>query len=128
MSKLGLAFSLIISVAYSVSACAQAEFDNKDKVRFAAEYQLEQGKSNGVLMLTIEIDDGHHIYGLPNEKLDSKKAPTSSIEVPESKHFRVDAEFVPDKKPIVIKHDPNLKTRIEKHKGTVIFWAPITVR
>lgn len=92
--------------------------------KLTTEIHLEKGTNQGYLVVQVDLSEGHHIYSLSPE---GSPAPTKLAVLP-SNDLRVISKFASDKAPTVIEMDPVFERRIEKHKGSVKFFAPIKVR
>jgi DsbC/DsbD-like thiol-disulfide interchange protein len=100
----------------------QSEIEKpKDPWQMTGRIHIEQGTSQGYLVLQVDLADNHYIYSVAPKQ---SPAPTQ-LKVAPSSSFRMLANFSPDTAPIVIEKDPVFEQRIEKHKGTVQFFAPI---
>lgn len=119
-AKLLLALS---SMLLGGSLLAQSD-KLEDRIRFAAEYQLEEGTTSGVILVSVNITEDNYIYSLSPQK---GGPPPSKISVSKSDHFQLSGSFTPDKAPTVVELDPSQQTRLEKHYGQVIFWVPIEI-
>jgi len=94
-----------------------------DPWRMTARVHLEKGSTNGYLVLQVDLAAGHYIYAVTPK---GSPAPTK-IQVTKTAEYRLLGQFGPDQQPIVIEKDPLFEQRVEKHKGTVQFFAPIEV-
>lgn len=115
-----LTWFLILPLATSSWAQSQLQED-EEPIKFSAEYQIEEGSTRGVILLSVNIQEDHYIYSLSEIE---NGPPPSKIGVEQSAAFKLTDKFLPDSKPIVIEHDPVYECRIEKHKGKVVFWVP----
>ena len=82
---------------------------------------VQQGTGDAYLVFQIDLAKGHYIYSVTP---DGSPAPTQ-ITATASPDFQLVDTFSPDVAPIVIENDPVFQRRVEKHKGTVQFFAPI---
>ena len=111
--------------SFSVTAnplVAQTSQSNQE-LKMSARYHVETGKDTGFLIVKLQIPKGSHIYSLTQKKPLSP----SKVSVKNSKQLVAGKTFKPDRKPKVIDNDPIFKMRVEKHSGTVQFFAPIRV-
>ena len=116
LSIAGCLATLGLGVAVTAT-CAQ------ERVKFVGEYKLIRGTDQGRLILRAKIVDGHHIYAVTQKG----SPPPTKIEIKDSKQFRLDGTFRPDKKPVVVEHDPLFDNRVEKHYGSIEFSVPIQI-
>ncbi len=112
-------FYLVIGLSANSLLGQQQKLE--DQIRFSAEFQIEKGTDQGVILLTAEIVKGNYIYAL---KQPGKVISPSKITVAKSDSFSVEG-FLPDSDPILVKNDPVFRADIAKHKGKIVFWAPI---
>jgi DsbC/DsbD-like thiol-disulfide interchange protein len=84
---------------------------------------LAQGTSEGYLVVQVKLKKGCHIYSLAQ----SGAVPPTKLTVTPSKLFRLTGKFTPDSPAKVNPKDPNFGQRIEKHEGTIQFFAPLQV-
>ena len=82
---------------------------------------FDDGSNKGYLVVKVDIAQGSHIYSMKQKK---PLKPTE-IKVATTNSFRMLGSFAADKPAKVIEHDPIFEQRIEKHEGTVQFYAPI---
>ena len=92
--------------------------------QFTGRVHLEQGSTKGYIVLQLDLAENHYIYSITPGQSPSP----SKILIAESPDFRLLENFSSDRPPMVIEKDPVFEMRIEKHKGTVQFFAPIEVR
>jgi hypothetical protein len=89
-----------------------------------ARYHLEQGTSQGYLILSVDLVPGAYIHSLT---LTEELGP-SKITVAKSEDYRIGEKFHPDREPTIIEHDPIFERRMEKHLGQVQFFVPLEIR
>ena len=88
--------------------------------QFEGRLHLQQGSTEGYIVLQIDLAPGHYIYSVSPE---GSPAPTK-IEVVPSPSVKVAQKFSPDQPPTVIENDPVFQRRIEKHTNRVQFFVP----
>jgi thiol:disulfide interchange protein len=86
-------------------------------------FHLQKGSDKGYLVLRVELDPDFYIYSLTQT---GEISPTQ-IKVAPSRQFRLTGKFNPDRPATIIEKDPIFNHRIEKHKGSIQFFAPIQV-
>ncbi len=113
-SFLGLACGLVLN-SPAVGQLAENE------PRLAARYHVESGTNRGYLIVKAEMPAGSYIYGIyqPDE------SPCSTIEIAQSKQFKVLDKFKADKQAKVIAKDPVFESKLEKYYDVVQFYVPI---
>lgn len=82
---------------------------------------LEKNSDKGYLVVQVKLKKGSHIYSLTQ----AGNIPPTKLTLGTSKLLRQTGAFTPDSPAKVIPKDPNFGQRIEKHAGTVQFFAPI---
>lgn len=129
MRNCSFCFALVLLVSWVSSSVVNAQLNggnlqaaNKPPLKMSARYHIESGSTSGFLIVKIEIPKGSYIYGLTQ----TKPLLPSKLTLKQNSRIQVKA-FSPDQKPKVIENDPIFKTRLEKHMGTVQFFAPIQV-
>ena len=88
--------------------------------KFEGRLHLQEGSTEGYIVLQIDLAPGHYIYSVSPE---GSPAPTK-IEVVPSASVQVAQGFSPDQPPTVIENDPVFQRRIEKHTNRVQFFVP----
>ena len=87
--------------------------------KFEGRLHLQEGSTEGYIVLQIDLAPGHYIYSVSPE---GSPAPTK-IEVVPSASVQVAQGFSPDQPPTVIENDPVFQRRIEKHTNRVQFFV-----
>ncbi len=88
-----------------------------------ARYHLQQGNTEGYLVLQFDLPKGNYVYSLTQGGTLSP----SKISVTPMAGLKLKGKFNADKPPTIIAKDPVFQERLEKHKGTVQFFVPIEV-
>ena len=88
--------------------------------KFEGRLHLQEGSTEGYIVLQIDLAPGHYIYSVSPE---GSPAPTK-IEIVPSASVQVAQGFAPDQPPTVIENDPVFQRRIEKHTNRVQFFVP----
>ena len=88
--------------------------------KFEGRLHLQEGSTEGYIVLQIDLAPGHYIYSVSPE---GSPAPTK-IEIVPSASVQVAQGFSPDQPPTVIENDPVFQRRIEKHTDRVQFFVP----
>ena len=88
--------------------------------KFEGRLHLQEGSTEGYIVLQIDLAPGHYIYSVSPE---GSPAPTK-IEVVPSASVQVAQSFSPDQPPAVTENDPVFQRRIEKHTNRVQFFVP----
>ena len=88
--------------------------------KFEGRLHLQEGSTEGYIVLQIDLAPGHYMYSVSPE---GSPAPTK-IEIVPSASIQVAQEFSPDQPPTVIENDPVFQRRIEKHTDRVQFFVP----
>lgn len=129
MRKCTYCFVLCLLISPIMSSVSLAQLGQRNTLsssdlplKFSSRYHIETGSKSGFLIVKVDIPEGSYIYGL------SQKKPLipSKITLQSDQRIKLMA-FQPDKSPKVIENDPIFRTRLEKHTGTVQFFAPIEV-
>ena len=113
--------------ATPASSTAVAETNSQTKsqsdkpVKFSARFHIEKGKTKGFLIVRAEVKKGSYIYGM-NQKKPLNPSLLAATKMTEIKSF---GKFKADKPPKVTENDPLFNARVEKHYGTVQFFAPV---
>ncbi len=99
----------------------QQQPQDKNALQLQGRWHLIKGTNKGVLILHAQIPEGNYIASLqqPQNPTQLKVAP--GIE------FKTKGKFKADRKAQIIKHDPVMKCRIEKHRNTVQFYTDIEI-
>ncbi len=97
-----------------------AEPAAKQPWKFEGRLHLQQGSTEGYIVLQVDLAPGHYIYSVSPE---GSPAPTR-IEVVPSPNVKTADSFSPDQPPLVIENDPVFERRIEKHVDRVQFFVP----
>ena len=84
---------------------------------------LEKNSDKGYLVVQVKLKKGSHIYALTQ----GGNVPPTKLKLAPSKQLRLTGSFTPDLPAKVIAKDPTFGQRIEKHTGTVRFFAPVQV-
>ena len=135
INKVGVSFLFAILFSVLVVQYADAQSNqlpvtgkakNNEKkqlpYKLASSLQLfDDGSNRGYLVVKIDVAQGNHIYSMSQKK---PLQPTK-ITVEPSKSFRLLAAFKTDRPDKVIARDPIFEQRVEKHEGTIQFFAPI---
>ena len=118
-----LTTALITSLALMLTNPCFPQFRDRSEsdVKVSARFHIQSGTDQGFLIVKVEIAEGSYIYSLtqPEPLIPSK------IVVKSSKSFVAGKNFKSDNPPKVIEKDPVFQARLEKHSGTVQFYAPI---
>lgn len=88
--------------------------------KFEGRLHLQQGSTEGYIVLQVDLAPGHYIYSVSPE---GSPAPTK-IEIVPSASVKTSNSFSPDQPPSVTENDPVFQRRIEKHTGRVQFFVP----
>jgi hypothetical protein len=88
--------------------------------KFQGRLHLQQGSTEGYIVLQIDLAPNHYIYSVSP---DGSPAPTKIGIVP-SPSVKTGSSFSPDQPPKVIENDPVFQRRIEKHTDRVQFFVP----
>ena len=99
----------------------QRQQDRKESLHLSGRFHLEKGTQQGYLILRAQIPRGNYIASVTQPKSPTK------IKVTPGAGFKTTGKFASDRTAEVIKRDPIMKTRIEKHRGMVQFFIPIEV-
>ena len=83
---------------------------------------LNQGTQSGYLVVEVQLAAGKHIYALTQVGI-----PPTVLKMLPNPQAQLTGPFSPDKPAVVIEDHPVFNRRVEKHTGTVQFFAPITV-
>ena len=135
INKVGISFLLAILSSVLFVQCTDAQSNQlpvTDKAKnsgqqhgpynLASSLQLfDDGSNRGYLVVKVDIDQGSYIYSMSQKK---PLQPTK-IKVEPSKSFRLLGAFKSDRPAKVIEKDPVFEQRVEKHEGTIQFFAPI---
>ncbi len=116
-------FNLIVAMTLQSTGVSSQEPKLEDYIQFSAEYQMENDRRGGVVLLTVAMVEGSCIYAL---KQSNQQVPVTSIRVESSDAFSIE-EFIPAEKPVVKKNDPDFNADVGKHFGKTLFWARITL-
>ena len=84
---------------------------------------LSKGTHTGYLVVEVKLAPGKHIYSLTQ----AGAVPPTTLTVKPNPQIKITGDFSPDKPASVIENDPNFHQRVEKHTGTVQFFATINV-
>jgi len=84
---------------------------------------LSQGTQAGYLVVEVQLAAGKHIYALTQ----TDGIPPTMLKMLPNQQVQLTGDFSPDKPASVIENHPDFNLRVEKHTGTVQFFAPITV-
>lgn len=95
----------------------------KQPYKMTSRFHLQKGTNKGYLVLRVDLDEGYYIYSLTQP---GNIRPTQITTAP-SKQFRLTGKFNPDRPATIIEKDPIMNQRIEKHKKSIQFFAPIEV-
>ncbi len=101
----------------------QSVAKNKRPYKMTSRFHLQKGTNKGYLVLKVDLDEGYYIYSLTQS---GQVRPTMITTAP-SEQFRLTGKFNPDRPPTIIEKDPIFKQRMEKHKKSIQFFAPIEV-
>lgn len=82
---------------------------------------LAKDTNEGYLVVQVTLQKGSHIYSLTQ----GGNVPPTKLTLSPSKQLRLTGAFTPESPAKVIPMDPSLGQRVEKHSGTVQFFAPI---
>ena len=118
-----IAATLPAGSAYSQFQSTQFQSTDSEEIKISARYHIQTGTDQGFLIVKLVIPDGNYIYSTTQ----TEPLIPSKFVVKASPQFSVGKKFKSDKQPKVIKQDPVLNARLEKHSGTVQFYAPIKV-
>jgi thiol:disulfide interchange protein len=88
--------------------------------RFEGRLHLQQGSTEGYIVLQVDLAPEHYIYSVSPE---GSPAPTK-IEIVPAANIKTPNTFSPDQPPAVVENDPVFQRRIEKHTGRVQFFVP----
>ncbi len=91
--------------------------------KMTARYHLQQGDTNGYLVLQFDLPKGNYVYSLTQ----GGTLRPSKISVTPVKGMKLKGKFNSDRPPTIIAMDPVFEERVEKHKGTVQFFVPIEI-
>jgi len=91
----------------------------QDPWQFEGRLHLQEGSTEGYIVLQVDLAPGHYIYSVSPE---GSPSPTK-IEVVPSASVQTAESFSPDQPPLVIENDPVFQRRIEKHSGRVQFFV-----
>ena len=103
---------------------ASNENDPAAPYQLSGRFHLQQGTSQGYLVLQCGLPPGSYIHSLTQ----TGDMNPSSIDVAPSQDFAVSGPFYPDSPATVIEKDPVFQQRVEKHLGKVQFFVPIQIR
>lgn len=133
-----LSIALLVSATFSSTLLAQSDNANHNQRtntrplfgkpaaapqqpwKFEGRLHLQQGSTEGYIVLQIDLAPEHYIYSVSPE---GSPAPTK-IEIVPSPSVKTSNTFSPDQPPTVTQHDPVFQRRIEKHTGRVQFFVP----
>jgi hypothetical protein len=99
---------------------AQTETDDL-KPAISSRFHVERGTTAGFVIVKVVIPEGNHIYGLSQ----AEPLTASKFSLKESKKYRLAGKFKSDVPPKVVENDEVFEIRVDKHSGTVQFYAPI---
>jgi hypothetical protein len=100
------------------------DWPNQQPYRLTSRFHLEQGTLQGYLIVQIDLKPGAYIYSLTQ----GGDLNPSKLLVSPSPDFQIMGDFLSDSQPEVIVNDPIFGQRVEKHRQTVQFFAPIKFR
>ena len=84
---------------------------------------LQTGTNKGFLIVRVDLAEGSHIYSLTQ----TGDARPTKLTVTPSPNFRLIGGFSPDRPAEVTVDDSDANQKIEKHKSTIQFFAPIEI-
>ncbi len=89
--------------------------------QFESRIHLLAGGDEGYLVVKVKLPKDKYLYSLTQPG----RVPPTKLKLEKVKGFRLAGKFSPDKPPKVIPKDPVFGHAIEKHLGSVQFFAPI---
>ncbi|HMO13260.1 MAG TPA: protein-disulfide reductase DsbD family protein [Pirellulaceae bacterium] len=95
----------------------------EDFIKFSAEFQIEQGKTNGVILVTANLAPGASIYALEHE---DPTLPFTKLSVLQNPNF-VCGKFVARSRPRIKKDETTAGGTVAVYEEDVLFWAPFEV-
>jgi len=91
--------------------------------KFEGRLHLQQGSTEGYIVLQIDLAPGHYIYSVSPQ---GSPAPTN-IQIVPSASVKTPNTFSPDQPPMVTENDPIFQRRIETHTDRVQFFVPCSL-
>ena len=88
--------------------------------KFEGRLHLQEGSTEGYIVLQVDLAPGHYIYSVSPE---GSPSPTK-IEIVPSASLKTSNTFSPDQPPKVTENDPVFHRRIETHTERVQFFVP----